>query len=221
MGSAQQKLIEPRQRRAMWGLVGQIAQAAHLGKDEVEETVLRPAIRRASGQESSSRLSLGQAEAVLAELRKQVGRYAAPAPAANSPTVQIPPDPRPFGTITERQQEVIGALFRQVGWPDRGRQIAFCKRQCKVPWPQTQAHADALMEPLKSMALRAIAPKDAAARVADLVGRPELDAWQKGFIDDLHRQFVEGEAAGRLSKVLSPHKLVKLIEAEIRCGVGR
>jgi hypothetical protein len=92
--------------------------------------------------------------------------------------------------------------------------MAFCRRQCKTPWPQTQADADALIEPLQAMAMRHVKPAEISARVSALAGHPALNAWQVGFIADLQRQFNQAEDP---RSVVTPHKLAKLIEAEARC----
>lgn len=209
-------LRTPAQNRTMWGLVQGIAKATGCSRDEAEET-LRACCREVSGQEHSSQLSQVQANRVIAMLQARVPT-ASPA-SASSP--QLPPlrgsSDRSHALITQRQQDVIRALFVQVGMEDRARQMGFCRRQCKVPWPQTQAHADQLVEPLKAMAIRHVQPVDAWRRAQALVGNAKLNAWQQQFIPDLVRQFQEAESDKRLDKVLSPHKLLKLIEAEVAC----
>ncbi len=205
----------PAQNRVIWGLVTQLAQATSGTKIEAEEAV-RAICREVAGHDHTSRLTEGQADVVISRLRARLpqgqGRPAAPsAPVGKS---------RQDAPITPRQQEVIGALYRQVGWDDRGRQIAFARRQLKLPWPQTQLHADAIIEPLKAIALRHTDPADAWRRAVALRESPHLDAWQRQFIPDLIAQFVVADAARDLKKVLSPHKLLKLIEAEVAVMVG-
>jgi hypothetical protein len=112
-------------------------------------------------------------------------------------------------------QEVIAAMFEQAGFETRDHQMGFCKRQFDLPWPQTMGHADALLEPLKSIALRKVTPDSLKQRVASLLDK-KLDAWKTGFVADLDRQIREAEKGGRSAKsVLSTHKLQKLIECEI------
>lgn len=212
-------LRTPAQNRTMWGLVQGIAKASGCSKDEAEEA-LRACCREVSGQEHSSRLSQVQANRVITLLQARVP-VASPAPASSPPRPPARGAPaRGDALITQRQQDVIRALFVQVGMGDRARQMGFCRRQCKVPWPQTQAHADQLVEPLKAMAIRHVQPVDAWQRAQALVGHQRLNAWQQQFIPDLVRQFRDAEPDKRLDKVLSPHKLLKLIEAEVACGVG-
>lgn len=208
----------PAQNRAMWGLVSQISRQDGSSREEAAE-VLRACCVQASGQEHTSQLTPDQADQVLALMRQRVGVSSTASP-PRPPARGRPVAPSRTGGITPRQQEVIAALFRQVGMTDRGRQMNFARRQCKVPWPQTQAHADQLIEPLKAMAIRHVRPMDAWRRAQALLGHDRLDAWQRRFIPDLVRQFQEAEPAGTLDQVLSPHKLLKLVEAEVACGVS-
>lgn len=211
------KLRTPAQNRVIWGLVTQLAQATGAAKAEAEEAV-RAICREVAGHDHTSRLTEGQADVVIARLRARLPQ--SPAPATMATTAASVSMSRQNAPITPRQQEVIGALYRQVGWDDRGRQIAFARRQLKLPWPQTQLHADAIIEPLKAIALRHTDPADAWRRAVALRESPHLDAWQRQFIPDLIMQFTVADASRDLTKVLSPHKLLKLIEAEVAVAMG-
>lgn len=202
------------QNRAIWGLVSQLAKGTGCAREEAEVAV-RAVCMEVAGHEHTSRLSEGQADEVIRRLRARIS--ARPAASAPPPARSSTSTRREDLPITPRQQQVLAALYRQVGWDDRGRQIAFSRRQIKLPWPQTQVHADAIIEPLKAIALRHTDPRDAWQRAQALMGQPGLDAWQRGFVPDLVSQFVVADAKGELAKVLSPHKLLKLIEAEIAC----
>lgn len=202
----------PSQNRALWGAVQQLAQATSGSRSEAE-VALRAICQEVAGHEHTSRLTVSQADVVLERLRGRVREAQGPRPPAPTRCRTGGRDQRP---ITRRQQEVLAALFDQIGWPERHKQMAFCRRQFGMPWPQTQAHADKLFEPLKAIALRHIDPEDAWRRAEALRGHPGLDAWQRSFVPDLCRQF---EAAQDLGSVLSPHKVLKLIEAEVAAGV--
>lgn len=227
MGSAARKPRTPAQNRELWGLVNELGRATGLDRDEVVATVVRTLAREVSGQEHTSLLSEGEAEQVLGKLRREVGKYrprpaGRPAPARHEPWGKRGPGTRDEQPITAFQREVIRALFELCGKTTTREQTQFSTRQCKEPWPQTQAHADALITPLTSMALRKIQPRAALARVQVLHRHAALDDWQLAFVDDLLRQFAAAETAGTLDKVLTAHKLIKLLEAEARvAGAGR
>lgn len=57
----------------------------------------------------------------------------------------------PDAEITSRQLEMIQALYLQLGWDDRARQVGFHKRQCHKPWPQTRQDASKVIEGLKAL----------------------------------------------------------------------
>lgn len=216
MGQGQLRTVG--QNRALWGAVQQLAQVSGCSRQDAE-VALRAICQQVAGHDHTSRLTTGQADLVLERLRARVDAaqdsrpVPAPTPTAGPVSTRTGQAPtRDRLPITERQQEVLAALYRQVGWEERHKQMAFAKRQCKVPWPQTQWHADQIMEPLKAIALRHTDPRDAWQRAQALVDHRGLDAWQRQFIPDLVRQF---ESAGDISTVLSPHKLLKLIEAEV------
>lgn len=214
----------PAQSQAIWALAAQLQRLGGLSKDDVEGLVRRAA-REASGQERTSLLSGVQAVRVIQALQAEVDRYgaaarpeAAPEKREHEPWGAREPVRREKGTITPYQQWLIGQLFALVGWTELERQRAFILRQTKRPWPQTQADADAIVEPLKAIALREVDPREIQARAKALVGHAKLNAWQRGFIADLVGQF---EGASDPRKVLSARKLEKLLEAESHCGVSR
>lgn len=202
----------PAQNSQMWGLVAQLRRLAGLSEDDAAE-VLRKHCREISGQEHSSKLTVRQAEAVIARMAAEVGGYHGKRPApARLPWGRRGDGPREDQRISPRQQQVLQALFVQAGLDTRERQMGFSRRQCGQPWPQTQSQADAIFEPLKAMVMRRLQPSDALARFQALAGRPGLDKWKRDFVADVLRQF--GEAQD-IATVMSPHKLLKLIECEL------
>lgn len=217
MGSAQSAVRTPGQNRQIHGLVARIAKASGLGRDEIDP-LLRRLAREASGQEHTSQLTSSQAGYVIGKLERELAGYGAP-PAAPVAAPHAPWAPRGEGPregvgITPRQQYVIAALYALVGWSERARQIAFCQRQCKVPWPQTQLHADAVITPLSAIALRQVRPREIWDRFQALDGDTRLTRWEAGFVADVCAQYSAADASGRLDKVLTPHKLAKLFEVE-------
>lgn len=207
------KVRTPEQNRRIWSLVNELARRAQLSREDVEALTLRPITRRISAQEHTSKLTPGQADQTIAALEGEVRRYAPAQPAAPAPAPAPVAEPRK-GTITPAQQALIQGLYQMVGYASPEQQRAFAMRQIRLPWAQTQAQADALIEPLKAMALRAVVPADAWQRAQALASRGGLDAWKKQFIADLCRQFSEANDAGTLDKVLTPGKLLKLLECE-------
>lgn len=205
------------QNRAMWGSVQALAQATG-GSRKDAEVALRAICQEVAGHEHTSRLTRPQADQVLERLRARVAAETKNRPRPAAKAGGGGGRKRAEQPITDRQQQVIQALYIQIGWPDRRRQMTFCQRQCKCAWPQTQAHADKLIEPLKAMALRHTDPADAYQRAQALVGHPGLDAWQRGFIPDLCGQFA---GAADIGAVLTPHKLLKLVEAEVAAKAAR
>jgi hypothetical protein len=59
--------------------------------------------------------------------------------------------PRPKGTVTQQQLDLIAALYTQLGWTELPRQIGFSKRCCRKSWPQTRTDANKVIEGLKAM----------------------------------------------------------------------
>ncbi len=214
----------PAQNRALWSLVGQLSTRSGLSRDE-----LRPLLDRlcheASGQAHTSHLAPGQANTVIDGLQRELARYAAPAPARPAPAPHDPwskrgPGARGDQRITRFQQVVITGLFELLGMDAVARRD-FSTRQCKVPWPQTQAHADALIEPLSSMALRRHTVATLLARV-DALSRADLDAWKTGFVADVARQLREAKpGATPRAAGITPMKLAKLLECEAAAVAAR
>ena len=220
MPAAARTLRTPAQNNRTWSLVANLGRLSGLGREQIEADILRPLVRRISGQEHTSRLSTGQANQVIEALEKEVASYkprrreAGPEPAPHRPWGPRGEEPREDAAITPFQQVVLDGLYQLVGY-DRQRQITFSQRQCKKPWPQSQEDADKIIEPLKSMAMRKVDGAEISARVSALVGRPELNAWQVGFVADMVRQFADAGTSPKTA--LSPHKLLKILEAEARC----
>lgn len=207
------------QNRRMWGVVAELRRLSGLAADDAEE-VLRRCCREASGQEHTSQLTQVQAEVVIGKMDREISGYSKPAESVERKPERKPwgergPGPRGGQAITPKQQAVLQALFEQAGLDTRERQMGFCKRQFGVPWPQTQANADALYEPLKAMILRRVKPSELQARTHALVGNGGLDAWKANFIADLDRQFSDAAKTGKMKTVITTHKLLKLIECEL------
>lgn len=206
------------QNSRIWALTSELGRVSGLGADEVKDVVLRPAVLRASGQESTTRLTATQAGVVIDVLEKAAAEYRAKAPAAPPKPA---PDSREKSGITPAMQTYISNLFDLLGIADVAGRREFCMRQCKRPWPQTQEEADALVEPLKSRVVRRFPARDLMTRFRALQGNPGLDTWQKGFVADICEKFARAEKAGRIDRVLKPAHVLKLFEAEQRCGVAQ
>jgi len=210
----------PAQNSRMWGLVSALAKATGSSREEAKGALRRHCMA-VSGQDHSSHLTRHQARQVIDRLQAELNGTQQPEPARREPWGDRGPGPRTGQSITHRQLDVLERLYHQAGLDTKQRQMGFAKRQCGVPWPQTQAHYDSIYGGLEAMVLRQADPGDIWRRCRNLVGNPGLNAWQVGFVDDMCRQFSEAHAEGSLSGVLSPHKIAKVIEAESRCGVER
>lgn len=200
------------QNRRIHGLVGQLKQALEA---EDAQGLLRQLCRQASGQEHSSRLTVGQAVTVIQGLESQVAALPSPAPDA-APVARKPWGPRGEGPrdqarISPTQQQTLAALFLQAGLDTPSRRQAFARRQCGQPWPQTKRDCDAIFEALSAMILRDVKVEDVLARARVLAELPATrrHAFFCVFIPDLIRQ-IEGSS----EKALTTHKLRKLVEAE-------
>ncbi len=208
----------PAQNARIWGLVSRLARTTGSSKDEASEAMRRH-VREVSGQEHSSQLTVHQAAKVIERLQAELdGSRPPPETSAEErePWGHRGPGPRKKVAITRRQLEVLDALYHQVGLDTRPKQMAFARRQVGVPWPQTQKHYDSIYGGLEAMALRTVDPMDAYKRAKSLVGHPALNPWQRGFVPDLVEQF---ETSTDITKVLTPHKIAKLLEAERHCDV--
>lgn len=212
----------PAQNRALWSLVGQLSTRSGLSRDELRPTLDRLCID-ASGQAHTSHLSPGQADQVIGALERELARYGAPPPpkpAPHEPWGKRDPGHREDKRITRFQQVVIAGLFELLGMDAQARRD-FSTRQCKVPWPQTQAHADALVEPLSAMALRRHTVESLRARV-DALQKADLDAWKTGFVKDVARQLAEAKpGATPRAAGITPMKLAKLLECEAAAAAAR
>lgn len=215
MPAASSAVRTPAQNRALHALAGELATRSGLGRDEVWDVVVRPACRKVSGQEHTSRLTPAQAAALLDLVQREVRAYTGGSAgrterAEHEPWGDRGEGPRSRAPVTRAQLEVIDALFAFVGWAPPARR-AFTLRQCKVPWPQTQHHADAVIEPLQAIAMRHVDHEEIWRRVVSLAGQTDLlDEWKRNFVADLLRQY----AAQDFRTVLTPHKLAKILEAE-------
>ena len=218
MGSAAPLRTLPQNRR-MWSLIGELARASGLDEDELKESVVRPLCMKVSGQVSTARLSQYQADQVIAGLEKQLAEYRPPA-AACLPGAPAPQEARHAGRVTPAQQKHVAGLFAQIGYAMPEARRKFCERQIGKPWPQTMADADAIIGGLKPQVLRSVKPREIWARFQALDGHPALDAFERGFVKDVLRRFTEAEAGRHLDKVVTTGRLLKLIEAEDRCGVS-
>ncbi len=208
----------PSQNRRMWGLLGQLAKTTGSTRAEAEGA-LRRHVREVSGQEHTSQLTEYQASQVIQRLEQELRGRQVEQDQQRKPWGHRGPGPREGQMVSRRQLEVLEALFLQAGMDTRDRQMGFTKRQVKKPWVQTQRDFDAVFEPLKAIVLRKAAPRDVWARAKALAGHPKLNRWQQDFVPDLARQFQEAAETGDLDCVLTPHKLYKLVEAEVACGV--
>lgn len=209
-GTAQART--PAQNRRIWSLVGELAAATGSTRDDAE-LALRRICRDVSGQEHTSRLGRAQAQEVIQHMEAEMrGRVVTEAREERKPWGPRGPHGRDNAPITPRMTQVLQAMYLQAGLDSRQKQMAFSQRQAKVPWPQTHRHYDQIIEALKDMILRQVDPAEVAARVKALRGHRALNTWQLGFIDDIHHQF---ERAGDIGKVLTTHKLAKLVEAEV------
>lgn len=60
----------------------------------------------------------------------------------------------PKWSVTADQQQLIRALYAQLGWDAMPRQMGFNKRCCGKSWPQTRTDANKVIEGLKAIAKR-------------------------------------------------------------------
>ena len=198
-------LRTPTQSARIWILVGELQRVTGLAREDVEGDILRPLVRRLTGQESTTRLTMRQAAAVIADLEARVAR------------VRKSGDAIQDGEVTRAQSDLIADLWCQLGWGLR-QQRAFCVRQfgAQVVYPRNSADAAGLIEALKAMILRRVSPIEVWRRVQALHGRPELDPWHRAFVADLLRRFSEGERTETLAPVLTTARLAKVAELELQ-----
>lgn len=223
------------QNSAIYGALSQLSKASGLSREELAPT-LEALCMRASGQPRSSRLNERQANDVIRELNVELAKYslgvmprggrgtdAKPRPSPHNPWGPRGPGARTDQTITPFQQGVVTGLFELLGWSTEARS-KFVLRQCKVPWPQTQAHADALIEPLKSMVMRRCTVgglRDRAAALVTVADGGGLDAWKRGFVRELHTRLVAADDGDSLRKAhVTPLQIGKLMECEAAAGLA-
>lgn len=203
----------PAQNRTLYGLVADLRRRAGLPEDDAV-AVMRRVCREVSGQEHSSRLSIGQADEVIRRLGTELDAYR-PARAPKPPQVGRKPAPE-HTDLSERQVRVLNALFTQAGLVGLPARVKFCQRQLEGRGrPTTQSDYNKLATPLAAMVVRQVRAEDVRLRAEALVGAAGLDAWQSQiFLPDLVRQFAEASTPNQLAAVVTPHRLAKLIEAE-------
>lgn len=201
------------QNRQIRALVGQLGALSGLSKDETDP-ILREACRAVSGQTHTTALTVDQARRVIGRLTAETAKYQKPGqPQPGRPTPR-PHEPwgdrqdaaRQEAVVTKLQVELIATGFRVLGW-DTQRSRAFVMRQCKHPWPQTQADADAVYEAQKAMVARTTDWPAVWRRVAAIDGS-RLNEWQQGFLAD-----IRGKSRGGTGH-LSIAQLDKLAECE-------
>lgn len=191
------------QNRKLHGLLVEVQRKSGLNKEDAA-ALLRRLCRAVSGQESSARLSVAQAERVILALIGELGGK--PAEAGEPERPQSAGD-----AITPQQQRYVSGLFELLGW-DRTRSIAFCRRQCGVPWPQTRRHVDQLVHALEAMVSREVDVEDVRRRLERLAGADlSGDSWKAGWVADVALRLAEASDARRF---LTPGRLVKLAEVE-------
>ena len=133
------------------------------------------------------------------------------------------PQPRPHAPWAPRSQDVRGrdqpttafqylvidGLFGLLGMaPDK--RLAFTLRQCKGEKVSTQAQADALIEPLKRMALSRNSVQVALTRTRDALAVPQAQwkvsssagyRWKVEFLTEIEARFAAANPAGPLKDV--------------------
>lgn len=207
----------PAQNRTLYGLISDLRRRAGLSEDDAM-AVLRRVCREVSGQEHSSRLSVGQADEVIRRLGVELDAYRP----AKAPQPRRDPKPEHM-ELSERQVRVLDALFAQAGLVAFPARVKFCQRQLEGrSRPTSQSDYNKLATPLAAMVVRRERPEDVRTRVAALVGVAGLDAWQSTiFLPDLLRQFDAASTPAQLAAVVTPHRLAKLIEAEEAVAASR
>jgi len=119
----------------------------HVAKNQLglDDDLYREILMQEAGVSSASELDYKGFERVMKRFRKLGFRRKRTQPAER---------PQPGGTITPRQQAKIAELYAALGWTDPRRQMGFSRRVCGVPWPQTRAQANKVIEALKQMVAR-------------------------------------------------------------------
>ncbi len=200
--------IQPGQLRGLWAITSRYQQLAGITRGQAEEA-LRAVVSAVSGQDSTRRLTVDQADEVsrcMGEILRGAMREAAHQPRKVDPHAPVTPE----------QSQALLLLAGALGW-NRKRLTAFVAKRMKtvtrgMPWPQTREEAMAIHEALEAMLWRRddsgwAAIKRRATAALDL---PFLTPWEVGFLEDL----VKRRGAGK------PHwkKLAKLAEIERNRG---
>lgn len=218
---------EPRtvaQNKRIYGLRLQLCQAGQEAEEVAQ--LVRTICAQVSGQEHTSQLTVGQCDALIRELEKALAE-AQPRPRPTSALSRAQPSPHePWGArredraaqpITERQLEVIDRLCQDAGFTSLPQRVGFFARQLEGRRAiRTQQDADKIIEPLKAIILRRVTLEEVQARFAAVAAHPELakDAWLTGFVKDVSQRLKKEGKRG-----ITPARLAKLVEAELRCGI--
>lgn len=219
----QKRTVE--QNRRIYGLRLALCKAGMELEDVVG--VIRQIAVEVSGQEHTSLLTVGQANALIGQLEerlRQASTRSAAVGSARPRAVSAPHEPwgerggnRAEEPITGRQLEIIDRLATEAGLVTLPQRAGFYARQLGGRRRLvTQADADAVIEPLKAMLRRRVDPDTVCRRLEAVAEHPTLatDAWLAGFVADvLPRVRREGRSA------ISPGRLAKLREAEELCGI--
>jgi hypothetical protein len=156
--------------------------------------IVREICLEVSGQEHTSRLSETQATRVIVGLEERVKRSeTVPRPAQAAPAPHKPWGPRggedrTAQPVTARQLEVISSLCQDAGLTTLPQRVGFFARQLQGRRRvETQADADAIIEPLKAMILRKVSANDVSARLEAVRTHPKLaqDRFLPGFVADV------------------------------------
>lgn len=188
----------PEQNRKIWGLVAKLGQISGRGR-EWAEGIMRLICGGITGSESTSQLTVEQADRLIAELQARVGSKA-PRPKQA---------PEADATITRDQQRVLDHMYK-----DAGISVpqAFNQRTIKRPWPQTRAEATKLYQALEAMIIRKIDRTEVETILATLRSvefKWRLTPWEKTFVEDLNRQLTATTGSGTWR---TSGKLGKLLE---------
>lgn len=208
-------LRTPQQNSRIWAIISQLVRASGMSREEWAE-LLAGHCGAVSGQSHSSKLTRGQADEVIRRLQLQLDEYAE-RPAPTPKHSGAAPAKGRNDAITPFQQHLISQLFALCGMDTPEQRRAFTERQVKRPWPQTQADADKLVQPLSSMAIRKLDGIALLRRVEALAADvARLDRWKQGFVIDLLEQVRTQD-----TKTITAGKLAKLIECELAAERAR
>lgn len=188
------------------GLLGQLSKLSGTPTGEMKETTLGDICAQISGQRESHILDVTQANLVIAALEERVARYGKGTPSTPTPTA-----PRGDTLMTPAARKVLAGLYDLMGW-DEPRQRGWSEHQCGHPQPRTLTEGDQVIAPLRQMVERSWTRAEELARVQRLQEHAKLDRWEREtFLPDLVKKL--------RAQRLSSGQLLKLVEAERRCGV--